>query len=221
MEEVLLPPRMERARSAGLAGKQHQPRDIANACYRVGWVNAKQLTICVAVMLAESQGFDRAWHDNLKTTDKLTAGQVVCNVETLEKFTCVDSNDGIMKSETGITDTFPLTVEWIVSRDVGAFQINIPASAIGTPQEETLYDFTANVASARNKWLTWSGDGKNTEVGWDHWSAYSSGIALDPMAAGKYVEKACRGVGNFLADQIFHVPNPPLLYYAGGSKYPL
>jgi len=126
-----------------------------------------------------------------------------------------------MREWGGGIQKYPLTVEWISTRDVGAFQINIPAGQIGTPDEEDLYDFQHNVAVARDKWLTWSTNGKNTEVGWDHWSAYSSGIALDPMAAGKYVHKACRGVGNFLADQMMHIPNPPLLYYAGGSKYPV
>lgn len=209
------------ARSAGLAGKQHQPRDIADACYRAGWVNVKQLTICIAVMLAESQGFDRAWHDNLRATLSLVTGQIVRNVETLERFTCVDPNAGTMRNSGGTTDEYPPDVEWIISRDVGAFQIDIPANDIGSPIEESLYDFINNVTTARSKWVTWSNDGKETERGWDHWSAYNSGIALDPMAGGKYIEKACRGVGNFLADQVFHVPNPPLLYYAGGSKYPL
>lgn len=158
-----------------LEGIQHQPRDIAKACFDAGWVNVENLTIAVAVCLAESQGFDRAYNDN------------------------VDSNGTVL------------------SRDVGAFEINIPGSSIGTPLEENLYDFLANVHTARDKWLTWSNDGQNPIQGWNHWVAYSGGIALDPNAKGHYIHRACRGVGNFLADQMFHIPDPPLLFYKGGA----
>lgn len=212
---------MEHAKSAGLAGKQHQPRDIANACYNVGWVNVKQLTHCICVMLAESQGFDRAWHDNLKVTTDLHAQQVVRNVETLERLVCVNPTTGELQNSGGGIDTYPATVEWIVSRDVGAFQINISADSVTKALENDLYDFANNVSTARQKWLTWSEQGQKPVQGWNHWAAFSSGIALDPMAAGHYIHKACRGVGNFLADQVFAIPNPPLLYYAGGSKYPV
>lgn len=200
-----------------LAGKQHQPRDIAAACFDVGWVNARNLTIAVAVMLGESQGFDEAYNDNKKVLTALEAGQVVCDVGTLEKFTCIDPVDGKMEGQLSHEiATFPLTTEWIVSRDVGAFEINISAQAIGGNYERDLYDFLFNVAEARRLWLLWGG-GHNDEQAWNHWAAYKSGIVLDPNAKGHYIHKACRGVGNFLADQMFGIPDAPLLYYKGGA----
>jgi hypothetical protein len=210
---------------AMLEGKQWQPRDIANECYKAGWVNVRNLTTAVAVCLTESQGFDRAWHDNTRPLTSLTEHQVVCHIETKERFIVVDVIAGKMKNSSAIVDTYPLTSEWVTSRDVGVFQINMPASAIGTLAEENLYDFHNNVKHARDSWLTWSNGGSNPTQGWNHWSAYNhptmGNVALDPTAEGRYIHKACRGVGNFLADQMFLIPNPPLLYYAGGSKVPV
>jgi hypothetical protein len=47
-----------------LAGHQWQPREIAGWCYDAGWKDAFLLVTAVAVVLAESQGYDRAVNTN-------------------------------------------------------------------------------------------------------------------------------------------------------------
>jgi hypothetical protein len=47
-----------------LKGKQLEPRYIASLCFAQGWKDAEALVTAVAVCLAESQGFDRAFNDN-------------------------------------------------------------------------------------------------------------------------------------------------------------
>ena len=107
------------------------------------------------------------------------------------------------------------------SRDVGAMQINISASAIGTDYEAQLYDFYFNIHEARRLWLEWRQPGNDDVRAWNHWIAFKSGIVVDPLAKGRYIQKATRGVGNFIADDLFRIPDPPLLWYEGGAKYPL
>jgi hypothetical protein len=48
-----------------LKGKQHQPREIAELAASHGFMLATDLFTAVAVCLAESQGYDRAYNDNL------------------------------------------------------------------------------------------------------------------------------------------------------------
>jgi hypothetical protein len=151
-----------------LAGHQHQPRDIAALCWDHGWRDL-ELVHAVAVCLAESQGYDRAFHDN--TGD---GGQVT-------------------------------------SRDVGMFQINIPAVLIGTAAEEALYDPQANVERARLLF-----DAR----GWQPWVAWNSGIAMDTAwyradgkPTGRYPHRAVRGVANFYAVRAGLTPTPFTDYY--------
>src|SRR3990172_4029560 len=143
-----------------LQGQQLQPREIASICYAAGWRD-KNLIIAVAVCLAESQGYIRAYNDNLAA-------------------------DG----------------ETILSRDVGIFQINIPANKVGTPEEERLYNPHYNVSRARTLFES---------RGFQPWVAYNTGIALNPawwrwsekqsawVGTGRYVHRATRGCANFYA----------------------
>jgi hypothetical protein len=49
-----------------LLGSQVQPREIARLCYEQGWKDAQELVSAVSVCLAESQGYDRAFNDNVR-----------------------------------------------------------------------------------------------------------------------------------------------------------
>ena len=48
-----------------LRGKQLQPKDIARLCHGQGWIGAADLVTAVAVCLSESQGYMRAFNDNV------------------------------------------------------------------------------------------------------------------------------------------------------------
>lgn len=151
-----------------LAGTQHQPRALASLCWDAGWRD-ENLVIAVAVCLAESQGYDGAFHDNL-------------------------DDDGA-----------------IVSRDVGLFQVNIPANQIGTAAEQQLYDAKTNVARARKLYES---------RGFQPWVAYNSGIALNTDwytkaggPTGRYIHRAVRGVGNYYSVHFKLDPTPMLDWY--------
>ena len=47
-----------------LIGPQIQPRDLASVAYGEGFTDALDLITCIAVCLAESQGFQHAYNDN-------------------------------------------------------------------------------------------------------------------------------------------------------------
>lgn len=129
-----------------LLGKQLQARKIADLSYNVGIKDAKELVTCVAICLAESQGFDRAYNDNV------------------------------------INDS-------VASRDVGLWEINIPASKIGTSYEMDLYDHENNAAAMLNLY---------ENRGWQPWAAYNSKVYLHDF----YVQRAALGVQNFLAEML-------------------
>lgn len=76
----------------------------------------------------------------------------------------------------------------VVSRDVGLWQINIPASEIGTQAEENLYDPATNVVAAHKLW---------SERGFEPWVSFTGNVYLRDV----FLERATRGVGNFLADE--------------------
>lgn len=130
-----------------LLGVQVQPRKIAALAYDVGIHDANELVIAVAVCLSESQGFDRAYNDNVDES-----GQVI-------------------------------------SRDVGMYQINIPASKIGTQVEADLYDRANNVAAMYRLYQA---------RGWQPWAAYNSNVFLNDS----YIQRAALGVQNYLAERL-------------------
>lgn len=130
-----------------LLGVAVQPRKLAELAYDVGITDALELVVAVAICLAESQGYDRAYNDNLDP-----AGNVA-------------------------------------SRDVGLWEINIPASKIGTQIEEDLYDRQNNAAAMFALY-------KNRR--WQPWAAYNSNVFLHDS----YVRRASLGVMNFLAEKL-------------------
>lgn len=139
-----------------LMGSQIQPREIASECYSLGWTDADKLVTMVAVILSESQGFDRAYNDNLNDDGEVT------------------------------------------SRDVGIGQINIPASKIGTPEEEELYDWKYNLTRCRQLYTTKINTDGDIR-GFSPWY----GWVLKVYLRDTYVKKATAGVGNFLAERLF------------------
>lgn len=75
----------------------------------------------------------------------------------------------------------------VLSRDVGPWQINIPALSIGTQVEHVLYDPVKNAQAAFKLWGTGSH--------WGRWASHSSGVYLHPY----YAARAELGVMNWLA----------------------
>lgn len=78
--------------------------------------------------------------------------------------------------------------ETVLSRDVGLWQINIPAGMIGTPREKSLYD-----------------PGTNADAAWrlyharrfEPWASFTSGVYLHDG----YTGKAALGLMNFAVEQ--------------------
>ena len=84
----------------------------------------------------------------------------------------------------------------IKSRDCGLLQINIPASKIGTDEEQRLFDDPEyNVARGRALYTTKTATGIR---GFQPWYGYTKHVYLRDT----YVKRASRGVGNFLAAQL-------------------
>lgn len=74
------------------------------------------------------------------------------------------------------------------SRDVGIWEINIPASQIGTQAEEDLYDPKINAQRAFALWKT---------RGWQPWVAFNTGVYLHDT----YLSWALLGVSNYFGEQ--------------------
>jgi|SRR5215831_1576430 len=127
-----------------LHGTQVQPRELAELAYNAGVKDANTLSLMVMICLAESQGFEEAFNDNLDSTGKVT------------------------------------------SRDCGLWQINIPASQIGTQTEMALYDRINNAAAMFAKY---------NSQGYKAWVAYNTGTCYHDT----YLQRGCLGVMNYLA----------------------
>lgn len=112
----------------------------------------------------------------------------------------------------------------VSSRDCGLYQINIPASLIGTSYEEDLRTESLeeeiyqpvlenNIAAALAKYnAPWTRDGKSSKRYWQPWVAYTSGWATFPhawtwkqtageptgpwQATGRYIYRAIAGQMN-------------------------
>ena len=138
---------MAETKTWGLDGTRLPLRQLARVAYAAGpsWHDAQVLVRAVAVALAESQGFTRAWHDNF-------------------------FQDGLLES-----------------RDVGVWQINIPADQVGTQTEEDLYDPAKNAAAAYKLYAA---------RGFQPWVAYNTRVFLHDT----YIQRAMLGVVNFLAE---------------------
>ena len=133
-------------RHAGyLLGTQLGPRKLAELAYSAGVTDFKDVARATAIGLAESQGYTRAYNDNL------------------------DANGNV------------------ISRDVGIWEINIPASEIGTSVEENLYDPVQNAAAMAQL---------HSRRGWQPWVAYTSNVYLHDT----YLRRASLGVMNMAAE---------------------
>jgi hypothetical protein len=77
----------------------------------------------------------------------------------------------------------------LLSRDVGIFQINIPASQVGTAIETDLYDPAKNVAAMKRLF-----DAR----GWQPWVAYTSKVYLHDT----YIRRASLGLMNMEAEML-------------------
>jgi hypothetical protein len=130
-----------------LLGVQMQPRKVMQLDYAAGIHDAYELERAAAIMLAESQGYTRAYNDNVDASGK------------------------------------------VISRDVGLYEINIPASQIGTSVEEALYDPANNVAAMKKLY-----DAR----GWQPWVAYTSGVYLHDT----YIRRASLALMNLAAEKL-------------------
>lgn len=86
----------------------------------------------------------------------------------------------------------------VLSRDVGLFQINIPASAIGTPREKELYDPDTNASAMFALY---------SHRRFEPWASFTSGVYLNDG----YTGKAALGLCNFAVEQ----------FNKAGAKLPL
>lgn len=148
-----------------LKGTQIQPRDLAGRGYTAGWHEALGLVTMVAVTLAESQGYDRAFNDNVVPDGETRKG----------------------------LDGHTYTAGQVWQRDCGVMQIGIPASLIGSPEEEALYSWQHNVEQ---------GFALYDARGFQPWAAYDTKVYL----RDSYLGRASRGVGNFLAAKLLGLP---------------
>ncbi len=100
-------------------------------------------------------------------------------------------------------DNISATTGKVLSRDCGLFQINIPASKIGSDEERSLFDDPAyNAFRAYGLYMTRS---------WQPWVAWNTGIAMsqewwrwsgaaqDFNPTGRYLYRAMHGVRTYLA----------------------
>jgi hypothetical protein len=76
----------------------------------------------------------------------------------------------------------------VLSRDVGAWQINVPASAIGTSRETELYDPDTNASAMFALY---------SNRRFEPWASFTSGVYLHDV----YTGKAALGLLNFAAEQ--------------------
>lgn len=187
-----------------LAGKQWQPRDLAALCYEAGWTETLNLVTAIAVCLSESQGYQEAQNDNKSLITEVDPGQVVANIETYERFTVLDPPTGRVRLSDGSIVNYPKTVKVITSRDVGLFQINIPAAKIGSDEEDRLFvEPHYNVERARQLFEA---------RGFQPWYGYT----LEVYLRDTYIKRAVRGVGNFMGDELLkRTPTDTL----GGEPY--
>jgi hypothetical protein len=90
----------------------------------------------------------------------------------------------------------------VLSKDIGLFQINIPASKVGSSYEKRLFDPENNLRAARDLF---------DRRGFQPWYGYTKGVATNPdwyywsekrlvwAPSGRRIHKAIRGVANFWA----------------------
>jgi hypothetical protein len=198
---------------------QYQPRELAEMCWNAGWHDAKHLVEAVAVCLSESNGFREAYNDNERAVTTLKRGQIVRSLRddpaAGERLTVVNAATGKLRDASGAVIVVPLDTLFSTSRDVGLFEINIPADQAGTKREADLYVPATNIGVAfemwsRRGWKPWYGftGGHATSTDWWHWSEKRQAW----VPTGRFMHQAVRGAANFLAGQ-FELKNPFLDFY--------
>lgn len=103
----------------------------------------------------------------------------------------------------------------VLSRDVGLFEINIPASHIGGAEEKKLYDPAYNTVRAAQLF-----DTRKLQP----WAGYTSGWAMFPECwyythlephhwtkSGRFLHRALAGVTNYEASRLGVVPIPAVM----------
>lgn len=171
-----------------LSGRQLQPREIAALAHQVGWHDVYLCAFATAVCLAESQGWDHASNDNLRTLSSLKPGDQVANPETYQPYTVVDPQVGIVRLADGTVEPHPPESGLVTSRDAGLWEINIPAWHIGSREEHDLYDPLNNARAAAKIWRI---------GGWARWASVAKGVVYHDY----YAARACLGVFNYAASQ--------------------
>jgi hypothetical protein len=182
-----------------LKGTQIQPREIVEACYALGWVDALDLVTMVATILSESQGYDRAYNDNVSRLGSAQINATVRNAETGEPVVVVSKSGEwvLIRHEDGTQENYPVEAQVVTSRDIGLCQINTPAAKIGTDEEERLYDWHYNLVRARALYDTKTNTAGAIR-GFTPWYGYTNEVYL----RDSYIKRAARGVGNFVAEML-------------------
>lgn len=164
-------------------------RQIAETAYAAGWHDLHDLAMAVAAAFAECNAYINSYNDNLAPVGTLPVGARFRSRLELEALTVTGAAGGRVTVIDGAGDERTLAPEALVitSRDVGLWQVNIPAVQITTKAETGLYDPTANAAAAYAIWAS---------HGWGRWASFTSGIVFDDA----YVYRAVLAVFNFAAE---------------------
>jgi hypothetical protein len=182
---------VEAHKQGALIGPQLQPRAIAALAERC-WTSPENLVRGVAVELSEALGYTHAYNDNHAQLGDASVkpGMVVLNAETMQPFTVLSKSAEVvvLRDSGGALASYPLEGLVITSRDVGLWQINIPASQIGTKVESDLYVPSNNLSAACTLWRV---------RGFQPWVGYGTGVYLHDA----YMQRALLGVMNMLSAQ--------------------
>lgn len=173
--------------SHGHLGKTNwQPVQIARCNHEQGWRD-EDLVMSVAIVLAECNGYIDSYNDNLSPASECPLGSIAYSADGLTRYEIIARLGTSVTVQTGMKRSeIPGDTEVIVSRDVGMFEVNIPASEIGAQKETALYGPAANAVAAWHLWKS---------RGWQPWASYTSGVVFDDT----YVARALLGVTNLYA----------------------
>lgn len=138
-----------------LLGTQLEPRTLAQIAYEAG----------------------PGWHDAWT----LAQAVAVCLAESWGYTKARCDNYVIQNGDVLVRNGEPV----IQSRDVGLWEINIPALRIGTASEASLYMPTTNAKAAYALWA---------KRGFQPWVSYNRNYHL----RAAYIARACKAVGNYL-----------------------
>jgi Lysozyme like domain len=118
--------------------------------------------------------YDAGWHD----VNNLTTAVAVCLAES-------------QGYQNAFNDNYDSSGA-VVSRDVGLWEINIPASQIGTEVESNLYVAVNNAQAAYALWQ---------KRGFEPWVAFQTGVYLHDT----YIIRAMMGVVNMQSERLVNL----------------